>query len=226
MLDLVKAIQFSDSALPVGAFAFSNGLESAIQQEIVTDATSLKAFIEVVLQQTAMMDGIALLAAYRAAKAGDYQQLVDIDNTFYAYRVGVEQQLMLIRMGKKLAELAVQIQASELLQNWVADIKSGHCAGSYPCSQALVFAELGLSEAAAFASHQYGITSMILNAAVRLMRIDHYATQTILFELNKDIAQEYEKVKGKTLDDMCMFSPIFEILNAHHVNAHVHMFMS
>lgn len=226
MLNLIRAIQFSDSALPVGAFAFSNGLESAIQQNIVKDADTLESFIRVVLQQTALMDGIALLQAHRAACADDYHRLVEVDNRFYAYRVGVEQQQMQKRMGRKLAELGVQIVGTERLKKWVADIKSGECVGCYPCSQALIFAELGMSEEEAFTSHQYGIVSMILNAAVRLMRIDHYATQTILFHLNSDIVKEYEVVKQKELDDLCMFSPIFEILNAHHVNAHVHMFMS
>lgn len=226
MLDLIRTLQFSDSALPVGAFAFSNGLESAIQQGVVTDAESLQSFIKVVLRQTAMMDGIALLEGYRAILAKDYQRLIQIDKTFYAYRVGAEQQQMQTRMGRKLAELAEKITQADLLKQWVADIRAGNTIGCYPSSQAIIFAVLGLSEQEAFVSHQYGITSMILNAAVRLMRIDHYATQSILFELNNDIVSDYDEVKDKRLESMCTFAPLFELLNAHHVNAHVHMFMT
>ena len=39
---LLHLLQFGDSALPVGGFSFSNGLESAIQQDIVHDADSLR----------------------------------------------------------------------------------------------------------------------------------------------------------------------------------------
>jgi urease accessory protein len=39
---LLHLLQFGDSALPVGGFSFSNGLESAIQQNIVHDADSLR----------------------------------------------------------------------------------------------------------------------------------------------------------------------------------------
>ena len=35
--DLMRLLQFGDSMLPVGAFAFSNGLEAAIQQRVIDD---------------------------------------------------------------------------------------------------------------------------------------------------------------------------------------------
>ena len=35
-------LQFGDSMLPVGAFSFSNGLESAVQQGLVHDADTLR----------------------------------------------------------------------------------------------------------------------------------------------------------------------------------------
>ena len=37
ILSLSRMMQFGDSMLPVGAFAFSNGLESAVQKGVVYD---------------------------------------------------------------------------------------------------------------------------------------------------------------------------------------------
>ncbi len=34
--DLIRIMQFGDSALPIGAFTFSNGVESAIQKVLST----------------------------------------------------------------------------------------------------------------------------------------------------------------------------------------------
>ena len=42
MTDLLRLLQFGDSMLPVGAFSFSNGLESAVQQGVVHDAATLR----------------------------------------------------------------------------------------------------------------------------------------------------------------------------------------
>ncbi len=40
--DLIRIMQFGDSVLPVGAFTFSNGVESAIQTGVVRDVPTLK----------------------------------------------------------------------------------------------------------------------------------------------------------------------------------------
>ena len=40
--DLIRIMQFGDSVLPVGAFSFSNGVESAVQTGIVHDVPTLK----------------------------------------------------------------------------------------------------------------------------------------------------------------------------------------
>ncbi|WP_305372598.1 urease accessory protein UreF [Photobacterium leiognathi] len=62
---LLQLCQFSDSAIPNGSFAFSNGLESAIQLNVVTDEASLKHFILVALKQSAYLDGVYVNHAYR-----------------------------------------------------------------------------------------------------------------------------------------------------------------
>ena len=43
---LLRLAEFSDSAFPVGAFSFSNGLETAVAEGLVHDAVTLEAFTE------------------------------------------------------------------------------------------------------------------------------------------------------------------------------------
>ena len=65
--ELMRVLQFGDSVLPVGAFSFSNGLESAIQHHLVYDRETLRQFVITAIRQSASADAIALLAAHRAA---------------------------------------------------------------------------------------------------------------------------------------------------------------
>ena len=58
---LMAALQFGDSLLPIGAFAFSNGLESAVQQHVVEDKAALSEFLLTASRRAATTDGIALL---------------------------------------------------------------------------------------------------------------------------------------------------------------------
>lgn len=226
MTRLARLLQFSDSALPVGSFAFSNGLESAIQTGVVRDAATLKEFVTLVVRQAARMDGVAALHAHRAACAGDYDGLLAADAALWRRRVGEEQQLMLARMGRKFAELALNVAGLPLLARWLADIRAGATPGCYPVGQAAVLAQLGASEQEAFVLHQYGAAAMTLGAAVRLMRVDHVETQRILFETQQRVAADYEAVRALSLDEMAGFAPVFDALVAHHTTAHVRLFMN
>lgn len=54
-------MQFGDSMLPVGAFAFSNGLESAVQKGVVHDAETLRQYTHTALEQAAKGDAVAVV---------------------------------------------------------------------------------------------------------------------------------------------------------------------
>ena len=97
---LARMLQFGDSMFPIGGFAFSGGLESAIQQRVVTDAATLLAFARTAVEQANRGDGIALVCAHRAAAAGDLDGLVRIDELVYARKLSSETRTMSVRMGK------------------------------------------------------------------------------------------------------------------------------
>jgi urease accessory protein len=70
------------------------------------------------------------------------------------------------------------------------------------------------------------MASMILSAALRLMRIDHFETQRILFAAQGRVEDEYLAVRDLALDEMAAFAPVFEVLVAHHTTVHVRLFMN
>jgi urease accessory protein len=226
MVHLARLLQFADSTLPVGFFAFSNGLESAVQTGVVTDPASLAQFVELATRQAARMDGVALLHAHRAVRAGDYEAVVAADRELWCRRVGEEQQLMLARVGRKLAELALKSGDFPLLGRWLADLRAEATPGCFPVGQAIAFAHMGADEAEAFVVHQYGIAAMILSAALRLMRIDHLDTQRILFRTQGRVAEDYAAVRHLSLDETSVFAPVFDVLVAHHTTTHVRLFMN
>lgn len=226
MVHLGRLLQFSDSTLPIGSFAFSNGLESALQTGVVTNPDDLRRYVEVMLRQAARMDCVALLHAHRAAIAGDHHAILCADSELMCRRVGEEQQMMLARMGKKYAELVLKICPCAPLECWLQDIRANATPGCFPIGQAIALAHLGADEVEAFVMHQYGVASMILSAALRLMRIHHMDTQRILFAVQDRAQDDYLAVRDMALDEMASFAPVLDVLVAHHTTTHVRLFMN
>ena len=225
--ELLRLLQFGDSALPVGGFSFSNGLESAIQQGFVRDQQSLREFVQTAMRQTATGDGVALLCAHRAAKAQDIPALMHIDRATLERKLNEEMRLMTTRMGRKLCELSIAIIGDDLNREWLARIKRAETAGTHPVSLAIALAALGLEGRDAFGVQQYGVATTILGAALRLMRVSFVDTQKILLDVTTtSAAATYEEIADATVEDMASFAPMTDILAAAHVKAHVRMFMN
>lgn len=223
---LLHLLQFGDSALPVGGFSFSNGLESAIQQNIVHDADGLREFVLTAMRQAATCDGVALLCAHRAAMARDLAALTAIDRTTFERKLNEETRLMTVRMGRKLCELSDAIIGDELNRDWLGRIKRAETAGTHPVSLATATAALGIERRDAFAVQQYGVATTILGAALRLMRMSFVDTQRILLDATATVAPAYEEAADATIEDMACFAPMTDILAAVHVKGHVRMFMN
>jgi urease accessory protein len=226
LTDTLRLLQFGDSMFPVGAFAFSGGLEMAVQTGVVRDRDDLAEYTRTVIHLAAAGDGIALLAAHRGAVAGDLDRIRRADEAIYLRKVSQEARTMTVRMGRKLAELATHIIGDSLLGSRLRDADTDSVPITYPAALGVLFAELGLSEEEAFAVHQYGVATMVLGAAVRLMRVDHRDTQAILFAVNTNAGDEYGRAVSATLDDMAAFGPMVDVLASAHAHAHVRMFMN
>jgi urease accessory protein len=223
---LARMLQFGDSVFPIGGFAFSGGLESAIQKRVVTDAATLLAFTRTAIEQANRGDGIGLICAHRAALAGDVEELMRIDARVYARKLSGETRTMSVRMGKKFTEIGAQVTRSAALLAWREHVKAGATPGCYPVALAVNFAAQGLAARDAFVVHQYGVAATILSAALRLMRVSHVDTQQMLYALNSDVETAYQIAVTATLSDMAGFAPLTEILAAVHVKAHVRLFMN
>ena len=224
--ELMRVLQFGDSVLPVGSFTFSNGLESAVELGVVHDLASLRQFVRAAVEQAATSDGIAVLAAFRAARAGDECRIDESDHAVFNRKLNEEIRTMTVRMGRKLAEMADRVVGHSAASAWLGRIKAGKTPGCYPVGQALVFASLGLSEQDAFAVHQYGLASMMVAASLRLMKLHYLDAQAVLFEINSEAEIAYERIAASSLEDMAAFAPVIDILASVHVQAKVRMFMN
>lgn len=226
-MKITHLLQMTDSTFPVGTFSFSNGLETAAHLGVVRDAATLERYTRSVARQGAFSDGVAALLAYRGALKGDIAAIGEIDRGLMLFKMNDEARVMLQRMGKKLAELAVKLFPDyALAASWLEEIRAEKVPGSYPVAQGISFAACGLGEEELFASHQYGVINMVLSAALRCVRVSHFDTQLILQRLCAESGALYEEARRMTFEDMNSFVPEMDIFASLHEKGNMRMFMN
>lgn len=223
---VMRLLEFTDSAFPVGTFSFSNGLETAAEEGLVHDAATLEKYTRDIARQAAFTDGVAALHAFRSYHQGSYEGILNADRQVILCKMNTEARQMTQRMGKKLAELSKHIFPDQSIALWLEEICTERTAGTYPVAQGLVFAACGISEKALFCSHQYGVVNMVLSAALRCVRVSHYDTQRILFRAGDNMDSMYEKVRTMEFADMFTFVPQIDILASLHEKGTKRMFMN
>lgn len=226
LMEVLRMLEFGDSMLPVGAFAFSAGLESAVQCDIVRNADELHAFVRTALTQAATSDAVAVACAVRAARNGDMTELMEVDAAVLARKPGEENRSMSLRMGKKLMELTTEVTDLPTVRLMLEHIRAGKTPGTWPVAQGVLFADMNIAEELAVTVHQYGLAMTILNASMRLMRVTHLDTQRILYKLISEIPGQCCKAATMPWRHMTAFAPMNDILAAQHVRAHVRLFMN
>ena len=200
--------------LPVGAFAFSSGVESAVQKGVVRDPETLRGYALTALEQAAKGDGVAIVWATRAALAGNIKELMRIDHEAFARKLNEETRLMTTRMGKKLAEMGAEITEDPLIARWRDAVREGRTPGTYPLLHEVLTV------------HLYGVAMTILNASMRLMRITHIDIQRTLYGLTRHFDPLCRLSMQLSLEQMSAFAPMTDILAANHVKARVRLFMN
>ena len=106
---VMRLLEFTDSAFPVGTFSFSNGLETAAEEGLVHDAATLEQYTQDIVRQAAFTDGVAALHAFRSYNLGYYEGILNADRQAVLCKMNAEARLMTRRMGKKLAELSKHV---------------------------------------------------------------------------------------------------------------------
>ena len=157
ILSLARLMQFGDSMLPTGAFAFSGALEAAVQKGAVHDVPTLQQYVVSALRQSSTGDAVGLDRALRrlcadpvsmGAPVSDaaLSRLRTIDLALYRRKLPEEFRDMMTRTGRKLAELAAGMTLSPLADRWMRQLRMGSSPGCYPVSLAVLFAASAFSQ--------------------------------------------------------------------------------
>src|SRR5580765_3277677 len=100
---LLSLLHLCDSLFPIGAFAYSDGLESAAVNGLVTGAADLFEWLEACRDEGfGRADGPALVIAWSAVENEDWEAVVAIDGDITALRASSTTRMANRSMGLRL----------------------------------------------------------------------------------------------------------------------------
>jgi urease accessory protein len=129
---LLRLLQLSSQALPIGGYSHSQGLEAAIEQRVVTDESSLLRWISDVLEYSMRSFEIPSMLAMTGAWARrDTAAIAALNEDFLSTRESAEIRAATAQMGFSLCALASSLAD---LPKGSADILRSIREPSLPCA--------------------------------------------------------------------------------------------
>lgn len=218
---LLHLLHLVSPALPVGAYAYSQGQEYAVEQGYLTDSVSAGAWIEGILcHSLAGLDLPILIRCLRAWQNEDLQQVKAWNRYLRACRESAELELEDQQMGRALMRLL--------------DSMAVTAARAWPRSEAVcfvtAFALAGYHWAIALDSLMQGFCwSWLENqvaAATKLVPLGQTQAQQLLLSLMPSVPLACDRAMALNDDELGSGLPGLALLSAQHETQYSRLFRS
>jgi urease accessory protein len=220
-------LQLCDTALPIGAFSFSNGLETYTQQGLIGDAATLQTWLETVLRHAVQGSHLLPVAlAYRAASTADWGQLERLDQQLTAMKHARELRETSIKTGQSLLRLARQVWPGPVIERLRMLQQQGKVAAHHALVLGVVGWELGWDEQVIVEAAGYQWLSGMVSVALRLLPLGQLAGQQLLSTLLKSVPALATAIHQQGWDDLSSMAPEFDIRGMQHETLYSRLFQS
>lgn len=218
-------LQLGDSALPIGGYSHSWGLEAAIDRGLARDAAGLESWVRSWLRQVVgPLEGIIVAAVCRAVQQKNWPAIKHANDLLQASLTPDTLRSASSEMGQQLLALAeawpwsgIRSQESGISKEEIIALTPVSCHRT-PDSwhHAVVFATLaaatGASPEETVAVYLHQAAMGVIGAGVRAIPIGHTHGQQILARLHGELNDLAHELAERELETAGSFSPAYEIL--------------
>ncbi|MFO1297315.1 MAG: urease accessory UreF family protein [Rubrivivax sp.] len=228
MSSLLHLLWLASPALPVGAFSYSEGLESAVAEGVVHDEASAREWLVSQLALVAARSELPVVAAaFTAAQAGDDARLGELNDWVRETREAAEPLAQTQQMGRSLVAWIETLQG---------DAATTPPCPALPCLRALAPAPTwpvvlgcaaawrGASRQEALAAAAFGWAENMVQAAVRAVPLGQSAGQRLLARLVQVIPAAVSEALSAT--EPIAFAPRLAVACAQHEVQYSRLFRS
>jgi urease accessory protein len=220
---LYRLMTFLSPAFPVGAFAYSSGIEWAVEAGDITDAATLRGWLTAMLVDgSGFCDAVFLAQAYRAMDGGDMVGLRDVAELAAACVPSRERQLETTTQGRAFIEIARAAWNCDGLDDAVAECNTV----IYPIAVGLVSAAHGIPLPSALHAFLHALVSNWISAGSRLIPLGQTDSQRVLAALEGAVSATASRAQVAALDDLGSASFRADLASLRHETQYTRLFRS
>jgi urease accessory protein len=219
---LYRLMSWLSPAYPVGAFSYSQGLETAVARAIVREVASTREWIAASLSGGTMWSD-AVLFARGFDFAGSDENICRINAFAMAFQPSSELRAETLGQGRAFAEVTTSAWPCAELRMAVAAAEEGLV---YPLAVACAAAGHGIGREAALLAWLHAGVSNIVSAAIRLVPLGHSEGQRCIAGLETHVAATARRAAVTPLDELSTFALVAEISSMAHETQETRLFRS
>lgn len=221
-IDLLSLLHLASPVLPVGGFAYSQGLEWAIEDGVVCNPASAYAWIrDCLCHGMARQELVLWRSCHNAMMCNDHRSLSILNDRILALKETSELRLEALQMGQSLALLFPLWDDTGRLPSMVLELK-----WTYPAAFAALCAVAGIDESAGMTCYAWTWTENQVLAAVKHVPLGQTEGQRILRALRSDIGDAVQIAQQLTLDEIGTAMLGVAIASARHETQYSRLFRS
>lgn len=221
---LYRLAAWLSPAFPVGAFAYSSGIEWAVENGDIADAASLREWLRVLLSEGAgASDAIFFALAYRAIAADDDATLKDIADLAAAFVPTRERHLETTTQGQAFITATRAAWPCAALAHF-ATVWSGPIA--YPVAVAVACAGHDIPLPPALHAFLGALTANWVSAGMRIIPLGQTDSQRVIHALEPDVQAAARRALNATVDDLGGAAFRTDLASVHHETQYTRLFRS
>jgi urease accessory protein len=221
---LYRLLAWLSPAYPIGAFAYSSGIEWAVESGDIADVETLRRWLDAMLRYGAgFNDAIFFTQVHRAVTKGDDAAIAEIAEIAAAFATTRERHHETTTLGRTFLEV------TEAAWPCPALIKlRGICSGplAYPVAVAATCAGHRIPVTAGLYAFLTAICSNWISAGVRLIPLGHTDGQLLLRALAPAVAATAQRALAARLDDLGSATFRADLASMRHETQYTRLFRS
>ena len=172
---LLEGLRFTDTFFPSGGYAYSSGLEAAVQGGAVKNSDQLARFVEDLLRGgMSRREALSAKLANRAGATGALPLAVAVDRELDSTKLGRESRLASRQMGRQVIRVAAdQLRGKSILTEYLDEMEADRTPGHLAVGFGLTLGACGWNAEETVAAFLYQTAVGFVSAAMRLSPIGH-----------------------------------------------------